>query len=327
MQKSIYVFDTRIEIDPLIAFCRETGTDTLILHPGFFSDEEWIEKPRRNGLKIWLNFPVLYDEQYLKNNPHAYGITSKGNKAAHSWLHMACPLNEEYLEIKRNEFRRAVESVRPDVISYDFIRFYVFWEEVEIAQTPGNIEYGCFCPNCLKSYSRYVGENDLTVHEINLPERRKSLGEWKCSIIESIIESFNSMIDVSFKDIPVYIKTIPWNASDLDGGLAWIAGQKISRLAELSDGLMPMAFPQILGRSFEWKKKVFDSVEEETGKKVMSIIQFEPLIRQTEISNETLETDIANAINEKRKGLLYFHYEQIMNNGPKRDILKKFSDA
>lgn len=324
MQKSMYVFDNRVEIDPLMTFCHETGVDTLILHPGFFVDNSWIEKLKENHIKIWLNFPVFFDEEYLKQHPEAYSITSKGNKATHSWLHMVCPSNKSFLEKKKNDFRGLLERVNPDYISYDFIRFFVFWEEVDIEGSPEKIEHGCYCPVCRGSFSEYTGERRLLSRgEMLLPERREQLGLWKSSVIEETVKSLNEISRSVAKNTSVYSKIVPWKDSDLQGAIQWITGQRVNGLKDLCDGLVPMAFTQILGQDVEWKKEMLDYIEEKAGKRVSSCIQFEPLIRKGEISEETLEKEIQMAAENRREGLVYFHYEQIMDHTGKQSLLKR----
>jgi hypothetical protein len=56
----------------------------------------------------------------------------------------------------------------------------------------------------------------------------------------------------------------------------------------------------------------------------MSYIQFEPAIRQTPITNEQVDMEIRTAIDEKRVGLVYFHYEQILSKVEKRRIVEKY---
>ncbi len=59
-------------------------------------------------------------------------------------------------------------------------------------------------------------------------------------------------------------------------------------------------------------------------KSLESYIQIEPVIRLTSISNGQLEQEISAALDEKRSGLIYFHYEQLARNPEKRQILKKY---
>ena len=80
------------------------------------------------------------------------------------------------------------------------------------------------------------------------------------------------------------------------GGLHWIAGQDPASLGRLSDGIIPMAFTRILGQTPGWKKELLDHVAAESGKEVMSYVQFEALIRPTTITGEQLQQEIAAAI-------------------------------
>ncbi len=324
MRKALFVFDSSVDPAQLASFCLQTGVDSPILHPGFFQNDSFSETLRRNGLKIWLNLPVFFDEKYLAENPESYSITSKGKRAIHSWLHMVCPSQYKFLHGKCQEFAEMLRRNHPDYISYDFIRFYVFWEKVELHDPPDAIEHGCYCPECRRRFAQFSGEQ-LSIHDgIVEMKQRSALAHWKRTVIENTVRSLNAVVEETAKGTPVYIKTLPWTTSDLENGLYWIAGQDPAALGKLSDGIIPMAFTQILGQTPAWKKTLLDHTKAQTGKEVMSYIQFEPLIRPTTISNQQVEQEITAAIGEKRAGLIYFHYEQVVNNSQKREILNKY---
>jgi hypothetical protein len=275
-------------------------------------------------LKVWLNLPVFFDERYLNDNTDAYSITSLGNRAAHSWLHMVCPSQQRYIDFKTKQFGDLIKRIRPDYISYDFLRFYVFWEKVELGLPPETIEHGCYCPECQRRYRKFSGERLSIANGIVERSQRNSLGEWKKTVITETTRKLNGVVAEAARGTPVYIKTIPWKTTDLDHGMGWISGQDIESLGGMSEGIIPMAFTQILGQTPNWKKELLDHVTATTGKEVMSYIQFEPLIRQTTITNEQLGAEIQTAIDEKRAGLIYFHYEQILSNPEKRQIVGKY---
>jgi len=271
-----------------------------------------------------MNLPVFFDEGYLNDNPDAYSITSFGNRAAYSWLHMVCPSQDKYIDLKLRQFHNLIKKIHPDYISYDFIRFYVFWEQVELDNPADTIEHGCYCPECQRRYLKFSGERLSLTNRIVERSQRELLGEWKKTVITEITRKLNDMVNEAAQGTPIYIKTIPWKTADLDHGIAWISGQDIERLGSISDGIIPMALTQILGQTSRWKKDLLDHVKATTGKEVMSYIQFEPLIRRTAITNEQVDIEIQTAIKEKRAGLIYFHYEQIMANAEKQRVVVKY---
>jgi len=324
MHKGLFVFDPSVEPSELASFCLETGVDALILSPAFFEDDRFLDVCRCNGIRIWLNFPVFFDEKYLRLNPEAYSITSRGNQAVHSWLHMACPSHQKFFERKREELSTLLRKIHPDCLSYDFIRFYVFWEEVELFDSPDTIEHGCYCTECRSRFARFSGEQ-LSIQDGTVKKgQRKVLGQWKRSVVEDAVRSLNAVVEEIAKGTPTYIKTVPWQTSDLENALHWIVGQDPAALGRMSDGIIPMAFTQILGQTPNWKTALLDHVKAESGKDVMSYIQFEPLVRAGVITEEQLDQELAAAIAEKRAGLVYFHYEQIAKNAAKQRILKRY---
>lgn len=329
--RGIFAFDTSIDPDTFAHDCREWGLEAAILHPGFLEDGRMAAALEREGLRLWLNFPVFFDAAYLEGHPNAYAITNKGRRAAEDWLHFICPSREDHLELVAEQIRDLVPRLGPTVVSLDFIRQFVFWEKVELDGPAEVIEDGCYCPACLERFGGTVGER-LAERADAAAYIRSQLGEqwsdWKCEVISAAAEKLLAETRALAPEAKLAIKTVPWRESDLDGAIRSVAGQDVPRLASSVDFVTPMAFTQILGRTPAWKADLLDHVRETTGKPIVSYIQAEAVLRPEPITLAQFDKELTVALGDDDKaGIAVFHYEQLTGSPEKVAVLRERLDA
>ncbi len=324
--KGLFAFDPSIEAEEFARDCKEWGIDTPILHPGFFQDGAMTRALEREGLQLWLNFPVFFDTAYLESHPEAYAITSRGRPAKKDWLHFVCPSREEHLELVVDQIRSLVPRLQPALASLDFIRQFVFWELVDLSGPPDEIEDGCYCPICLGRFGESVGEKLAGREDAPTYIRsqlREQWGDWKCRSITATAERLFAEVRSLAAGAKLAIKTVPWKESDLGGAIRNVAGQDVPVLARDLDLVTPMAFTQILGQTPEWKADLLAHVRETTGKPVLSYIQTESILRPEPITPSQFDNELAVALASDDAGIAVFHYEQLAANPEKIAILRK----
>ncbi len=186
--RSIFAFEPTIDAEQFAVNCREWSVNHAILHPGYFENTKMRDALQRNEVGLWLNFPVYYDPEFLEANPEYYCITNKGRKAIHDWCHFACPNRPEYIDRLINEKMVLAEKLKPQIISLDFIRHFVFWELVDLNGSPESIEDGCYCPVCLEAFSKVIEQPIPSTSPIEFIRTNalKEWGNWKTQRITDI---------------------------------------------------------------------------------------------------------------------------------------------
>src|SRR5512145_3356529 len=184
---ALFAFDASIDPATFARSCRDWGIDTAILHPGFFRDGRMADALHQEGLALWLNLPVFYNQEHLERHPDDYSITSLGRKAEQDWLHFVCPSRESYRAAFIRDLRASFSRVNPEIVSLDFIRHFVFWERVPLDGSPQQIEDGCYCPICLAAFGAHCGERIDPAKAVARvrAELRGAWGDWKCREIAS----------------------------------------------------------------------------------------------------------------------------------------------
>ena len=331
MQKisSVFAFDPTIDANQFADDCREWNIDFAILHPGYFEDARMIDALQKNGIKLWLNFPVFYNPSFLAKNPEYYCITSKGRKAIHDWCHFVCPNRIDYIEQLLNESEVLAKRLQPTLMSLDFIRHFVFWEAVDLNDSADKIEDGCYCPICLDAFTKYSGFKipANSPAEYIRKKASKEWGRWKTQRITDTANRFLKILCNASPDSKILIKTVPWRQGDLDGAIINSAGQDIAALGALVDGIVPMAFTHILRQTPAWKETLLQEVKSVTGKPVLSYLQTEKVYREEDISLHQFENELSTGLAGDNAGISIFCYEQLVKAPEKTAILKKYLGA
>ena len=323
--KSIMAFDVSLDPQTFARDCRNWGFDAAVLHPGFFSGGSYKKALKNNNIKTWLNIPVFHNREYLDNHPGAWSITSAGKRAEKQWLAMVCPSHDEYIDYLEDYTEKQLAAAEPDIVSLDFVRFFVFWEMVDTGGSPDNIEEGCYCPVCLSSFEKYTGEKIRVKQGSRIPPEFRSLwGDWKCGIIIERVKRLADIIRSRLPGVPLHIKTVPWKENELDSAVRNICGQNLPVLDQLSDGLIPMAFTGILGKTLDWKRDQLMTLRSYSGKPSFCYIQTARAYDEEEITPSRFEAEVADAVSTGYENIIVFHYEQLEKDEIKSDIIRKY---
>jgi hypothetical protein len=324
--RALFAFDASIDAEKFAASCSEWGIRQAILPPSFFREDKMVRALEKNGIGLWLNLPVFYNQEYLERHPEDYAVTSKGNRAIHDWCHFVCPSREAYLENFVRDLRVLLARLEPEIVSLDFIRHFVFWEGVDLKSNPDAIEDGCYCDACLDAFEKFSGEKvqrNQPAKQIRSSMKR-AWGDWKCNRIAGTADMLFEEIRSGAKHARRSIKTVPWSESDLDGAIRSSAGQDVPRLARNVDMVAPMAFTQALGQTPAWKRQLLEHVREISGKPVLSYLQTDKLIRPEEITIAQFEAELKESLGKEWAGMVVFEFGQLTANPAKAGILTKY---
>ena len=322
---ALFAFDASIDPVAFARSCRDWGIDTAILHPGFFRDERMADALRKEGLALWLNLPVFFNQEHLERHPDDYTITSGGRRAVKEWLHFVCPSRVSYRAAFVRDLRALLSRVSPEIVSLDFIRHFVFWEAVRLDGSPQQIEDGCYCPVCLAAFAAHCGER---IDPANVAARVRAelggaWGDWKCREIADFADQLLDEIRALVPNARLSIKTVPWRESDLDGAIRHFAGQDVRAMTRKVDVASPMAFTHVLRQTPDWKRGLLRHVATATGKPVLSYVQTEKLYRPEDITLAQFEAEVVEALAPEWAGALFFEYAQLAANPEKAAILRR----
>lgn len=190
--------------------------------------------------------PVFYDPERWDAYPQWRALDQNLNDSPEFWQKMLSPACGEFRNQKIELINRIIRELHPDMLTLDFIRYPVFWENVHV--------------DSLKNITRTYDYNSLFINKFmdlhkadsipsTLPDNLTSQ-EW-VSFKTDQITTFVKAVKKEIGDLTLILHILPWLEKDQDLFLKSIAGQDVDSLGKYADFLSPMMYTMVPGLSAE----------------------------------------------------------------------------
>ncbi|MGB9906244.1 MAG: hypothetical protein ACPLRR_02520 [Candidatus Saccharicenans sp.] len=314
----------------LLATWKKLGINTAFIGLELAGQDHFIQEVREAGFKTFLILPVFYNPEKLKNSPKLYAITGEGRPAKDDWVEFVCPGNRSYRQEMIDKARKLVTELKPDGLSLDFIRHFVFWEKVYPDSKLDLIQTTCFCPDCLKSFQQDTGINippDLSGYPAIpgwiLANHRQAWLEWRSRQITSMVEEISRALRQVNHFLLLNIHLVPWRAADFEGARMAIAGQDISTLFRYVDYLSPMCYAHMLKRPPEWINSVVMDIQQSAPNPVLPSIQVKEAYLMGKLSLQEFDRSLQSALKPPSRGVVFWNWEALAESTQKQDIVRR----
>jgi len=327
----VKIYEAAGPFDGLFQQWRDLGVNTLFVSEALLRNAEFRGLARTNGMTFFLIFPVFQNPEALKEDPGLAAVTAAGAPAREEWVEFVCPAREDYLSRRAGHLRDLVAEFGPDVVSLDFIRYFVFWEKVAPDRAPESLPQTCFCPVCLAGFEKEMGVRIPAELAATAEKAKWILGthasewtEWKCRVIARAVERLAGAARQAKPGIKINIHAVPWRTGDFGGSVRSVAGQDLARLAAYADFISPMCYHHMVRQSPAWVHDVVTDFSAQTQGKVA-------LLASTQVSeayiNEALSPDefraaLDEALRPPSIGVVFWSWDALAKSPEKRDILK-----
>jgi hypothetical protein len=326
----VKIYDFEGELESLFAAWRELGITFVFASEQLASREGFRELARQAGLEVFVIFPVLYAPEVLAADPSLSAVTAGGTPAKDDWVEFACPSRVELRQRRVDEAVELVRRLRPDGLSIDFIRHFVFWEMVAPDTDPAGLPDACYCPHCLRRFAATLETaSDLPVDEPVAAAawiRVNVAAEWvrfKQETISSLAWQIIQATKAVKSNLRVNLHVVPWRTGDFDGAIARIAGQDRATLGHLADYLSPMCYSHMLYRPPEWIASVVRDVAEAGDCPVLPSIQVAPAYREEALSAEELEASLRAALEPPSAGVVLWKWDDLAADPAKAAVVRR----
>ena len=317
--------------DQLFASWRDLGINTAFVSEELASDEQFRERAGRSGTDLFVVFPVLQAPEEIAADPKLSAVTAAGEIARDEWVDFACPSREEFRQRRVDEAVALVRRLRPDALSLDFIRHFVYWEMVGPDDEPAALPDTCYCPVCLDRFRQTVtGASDLPLDDPRAAAgwiRDNALDEWvrfKSDTITSFAWEIMMAVRAVKTSIRINLHTVPWRTDDFDGAITRIAGQDRGRLGGLADYLSPMCYSFMLHRPPAWISSVVGDAADVGACPVLPSIQVAEHYRHDESFDvEEFEACIRAALEPPSAGVVFWKWDHIAADAAKAEAIRR----
>jgi hypothetical protein len=245
-------------------------------------------------------------------------VTADGRPAKDDWVEFACPSRVEFRQRRVDEAVELVRRLRPDGLSLDFIRHFVFWEMVAPDADPARLPDACYCPYCLRRFAATLdAAAELPVDDPAAAAawiRANAPDEWtrfKEEAISSLAWQIIQAAKAVKSNLRVNLHVVPWRAGDFDGAIGRVAGQDRATLGHLADYLSPMCYSHMLYRPPEWISSVVRDVAATGACPVLPSIQVAPAYREGPLSVQVFEASLRAALEPPSAGVVLWKWDDI----------------
>ncbi|MFW5901102.1 MAG: family 10 glycosylhydrolase [bacterium] len=305
----------------------DLGVNSIFVHRGSIN-QEMIDRARKEGLKVFSEFPTLNGKNYVEEHPEAWPVNSKGEKAEQaSWFMGVCPTDPGFRKFRFNQLRELLANYELDGVWMDYVHWHAQFEEPEpiLPET-------CFCDECLKNFSADA--------EIDIPEgatkekarwilsnREEAWRDWRCRVIHDWAKKMKGIIEEQQPGTLLGVYHCPWNDEEFNGARRRILGLDYDMLKETIDIFSPMVYHVRMEREPEWVRENIEwhsgrlEVKYDSYPKLWPIVQAhnDPAI----ISPEEFKTVLNGGLAGKSTGVMMFTTRAVAEDSNKIRVMKE----
>ena len=325
----VKIYEAAAPFDPLFRQWRDLGVNTLFVSEALLKNADFRGLARTNGMTLFLIFPVFQNPEALKEEPGLAVVTAAGAPAREEWVEFVCPAREGYLSRRAGHLRDLVAEFGPDVVSLDFIRYFVFWEKVAPDRTLDSLPQTCFCPVCLAGFEKEMGV-PIPPELAATPEKAKWIleihtaewTEWKCRVIARAVERLAGAARQAKPGVKINIHAVPWRKDDFGGAGRSIAGQDLARLAPFADFISPMCYHHMVRQTPAWVHDVVADFSAQTRVAILASTQVSEAYVEKTLAPDEFRAALEAALLPPSIGVVLWSWDALSKSPEKKEILK-----
>jgi len=327
----VKIYEPVPDTGALLEVWRTLGIDTVFLSTALAEEGVLIPAARRQGLRTLVITPVFFNPEYLADHPDAWAITGRGEKAKNDWVEFVCPSRENYRRERAAYALELLKTHRPDGLSLDFIRHFVFWEMVKPDDSIDSLDTACYCPHCLARFQQETGV-ELPEEVATSPARAaewlwakqsEAWARWRVDLITSWVEGVVREARRIAPEAIVGVHLVPWGRDEYGGGLVRVVGQDVEALAAIVDYVSPMCYAHMLHREPEWVGRMTRGLAARVDVPVYPSIEVKESYRSEELTGAFFETALDAALQPPSPGVVFWSWPPLAEQRPKQEILER----
>ncbi len=306
---------------------KELGLNTIWIGGALAKDARFFREARLAGFRTQLVFPVFYNPEALRCDPSLWAIQGNGKRAKDDWVEFVCPSHVGYRRIRILEAQRLLKVLKPDGLSLDFLRCFVFWEMKYPNAHLDPMASACFCPRCVQAFSQAA---NVRVPAGSVPEQAgwilaragSAWTEWRCGLITSMTRELAQAARSVRKDLWVNLHVVPWMEADFEGARGRVAAQDVKALGALVDTLSPMVYAPMVKRDSTWVHDVTAELVRLGGKPVLPSIQVKECYLPEVLTPTRFKADLDAALLAPSRGVVFWNWPGLAECAEKRALAK-----
>lgn len=327
----VKIYEPVADLDALIREWHRIGVNTAFISAKLAEDGTFIPAARREGIRTLVVTPVFYNPEHLADHPEDWAVTGRGTRAKDDWVEFVCPSREGYRARRAREALTLLERHRPDGLSLDFIRHFVFWEMVKPDEPIDSLDTSCFCSHCVTRFQR---DTSIEVPRESrrrpeaaarwlLAHQREAWLRWRAGLVTSWVRDLARRARRVAPFSWVGIHVVPWGEGDYGDGLMRVAGQDVEALGPLVDYLSPMCYAHMLHRDPSWVARVTRELAGRTRVPVHPSLQVSQAYREDALTDAFFKATLEAALAPPSDGVSFWSWPPLAERESRREMLRR----
>ncbi|MCU4175063.1 hypothetical protein [Carboxylicivirga sp. N1Y90] len=312
-----------------IARWNNLGINTAYVSEDIAENLEFRKLAKASGIDVYLIFPVFYNPEALKADSSLWARTSDGERAKADWVEFVCPSRKDYRASVVEHAKDMVSTLKPDGLSIDFIRHFVFWEMVGPNFDPNRLPDACCCSNCIDGFITETGmalSNEMYSSEEKLwfiqENHSQQWQKYKERLITTMVSDLAQAVKSIKPDTKLNLHAVPWRADDYNGASRTVTCQNLPELSKMVDYISPMCYTHMLYRSAEWVDSLVVDFQKQGVDNVLPCIQVGLSYRSEEFTPEAFDACVTSARKSQVNGLVLWSWEMLAKDLKKQKSIE-----
>jgi hypothetical protein len=310
---------------------KRLGIDTAFVSTTLAEAGTFLPAARQAGLRTFVITPVFFNPEYLAAHPDAWAITGRGEKAKDDWVEFVCPSHEGYRSGRARYAISLLERQRPDGLSLDFIRHFVFWEMVRPDGRIDGLDTTCFCPRCLARFEKEAGLAMPAAAKASpraaagwlLDQQSEKWTRWRAGLVTSWVEGVVREARRVAPGVKINLHLVPWGEPDYQDGPMRVVGQDVRSLAPLADFVSPMCYAHMLHRDPAWVGQVTRELAARVAVPVLPSIEVKESYRPEPLTEAFFAATLDAALAPPSGGVVFWSWPPLSEDRAKQEVVSR----
>ncbi|WLT30772.1 putative glycoside hydrolase [Geothrix sp. PMB-07] len=273
---------------------------------------------KRNHIAVGAICHIFYDADTVERRKDLIPVDQHGDSRFVNWQKFVCPSDKAYQAYKLSIVKEIARTLRPDILSLNFMRFPTTWEIIPADAKPDDLRNFCFCDRCLAQFQKAAGlriPKQLTTTaqkaEWILKGHAEAWERWKTGTITGFVATASRAVRAIDPSIKVSVHVVPWTEATFERGLTRIAGQDVKALGAHVDYLSPMLYHKLIGHPPEYIHTLTAELQRNSGRGIMPSLQFAQVETEGQVSPAEFKEALGHALQEPSTGVLLYHWAEL----------------
>jgi len=315
---AVKIYAVPSDIEDTVEKWKEIGFDTIMTGRECLSDRSFLKEIHEAGMKLSVVEPVFLapsDEEIAHGASYDKAFLADGSAAVDDWVRFVCPTDTRRLSAVYERIKKDAE-LGADILTFDFARFFQFWEMV-LPETPSSaLKRSCFCPRCRKAAAEYASER-----------------EWRTDTVTKAVRNCAAAAKSVNESVKTGVHIVPWKTDMFScdytgitgGALECVLGQDLRALSEIVDFLAPMTYHHMIHQSPAYIGEVIENHRTFIKDRIPVIpsVQVKELYRKDILPREEFREALRTALGAASDGLSFYQWTDIEESPESFRIIKE----